>query len=153
VAPLFSLRNFISLSGPYDLPTQSTLFAEHGFHSVLFSLVMRGDLAAYSPVHWLKKNLLPREEASEGDDHYFLGPQEQEDIQKELVLERKWRENYLPDEEARMSSPLSSPFRQVQREQEPKVLLIHGTKDNCVSWKHAHNFSMLLDQAGIFIQF
>lgn len=218
--PPFSVKNFISLSGPYDLPAQSAKFAEHGFHSVLFSLVMKGDLVAYSPLHWLKANLVKSykkaqkeeqkksqnlqptkgecamnsqesdergsqasqsnsdEQGREDDlDMYpdqVLKPGEQEEVERELVLEREWREKYLPDDFGIEDSPFfqikasrrrvatlsptitpesqreertPSPKRNGTREL-PKITIVHGTKDNCVCWSYADKFSKLLDKAG-----
>eukprot|EP01127_Copromyxa_protea_P016628 TRINITY_DN496_c0_g1_i1.p1 TRINITY_DN496_c0_g1~~TRINITY_DN496_c0_g1_i1.p1 ORF type:complete len:346 (-),score=52.31 TRINITY_DN496_c0_g1_i1:75-1112(-) len=167
--PKYRLKNYISLSGPYDLPLQSIKFAEHGFHSVLFSLVMKGDLSAYSPSHWIRRNLLDanakrechvkREEEHEDDtsggipliEKEILLPDERAEVEKELEVEKTWRENYLPYvEEDEYSSPFPSPPVVVRAAtKEPHITVIHGMKDNCVSWHSAHEFVGLLDKAAI----
>lgn len=294
--PIYTVKNFISLSGPYDLPAQSYKFAEHGFHSVIFSLVMKGDLIAYSPIHWVKKHLggkrnegktktktheyvmqkdddgrvtildfeayspllwmkgsdrekeKAREELaqkiekrrsrkemrnrqreskyhvegpepdnsdinvcakvdphnrnaascedktgdidechqrdvannassdSDSSDYIPIGlsilePKEQEEVVRELSVEKRWREKYLPKDEGEEDRP-PTPFSRKRRESAgtaeippslrnktpltpreqsrmPSFTIIHGTEDNCVCWTYAHRFAKALDQAGM----
>jgi len=163
--PSYRVRDFISLSGPYDLPAQAPLFAEHGFHSFLFNLVMNGDLLKYSPIQWIERNILNNKHKIEDDKKYGrpleepeegeLSLEEHEQVEREIEVEREWLSNYfVADEDEQYEKRGGKSSEQTKASSGanlslPKWTIIHGTNDACVNCSYAQKFAKLLDEAGI----